>query len=576
MAQDTGTGPEGPIEARDYDVFISYAHVDADADVANAARIAEWLEGLGYEVWWDRKLIAGQKWPKELKEKVERSTRVIVLWSPRAAESDWVSFETKLADIDDKLVPLIIERHPTPKSWASTHRVVVESFEQQKTEILKVLRLPSARPSAGDAGGRDDARVAIAALPTGAGRLIGRDIELAQLHRAWESGAPSPDPNEKTNVVVLHAIGGAGKTALMRRFVDDLANEGFPGAHKVFGWSAYSQGSGEDKNIDADKFLNDALRHFGHDVDRKPIRDPMEKGRVLARLVKKGRNLLVLDGLEPLQSEPGINRGYLKDRGVAALVKELAADNKGLVVITSRQELPELQGVRLPRVINHTLEALSPKEGAQLLRELGVWGTREELEKAAAEVEGHALSLSLLGTYLDTVHAGDARKRDHSEFAEAVAGAAKEGDRKARRAQHIMKKYVERFAELKGEGRTEIAILRMVGLFDRPAPKEALEALLAEPAIPGLTDAFHGISAPERGWRPGAWCRRWGRSVARREARGPTGEQRSLTAFPQAVHSGAFAGGGHGPNQGWLGLRSPNATGDSDHDDRQDDLKGSD
>ena len=303
-------------------------------------------------------------------------------------------------------------------------------------------------------------------------------------------------------MVVLHAIGGAGKTALMRRFVDDLNDRGFPGAHKVFGWSAYSQGSGEDRNVDADKFLNDALRHFGHDVDNRPIRDPLEKGRTLARLVKKERSLLVLDGLEPLQQPPGVNRGYLKDRGVAALVKELAADNKGLLVITSRQELPELESAQAPRVINSALEALNPKEGAQLLRELGVWGTQRDLEKATEEVEGHALSLSLLGTYLDTVHAGDARKRDHFEFAQAVAGAAKEGDRKARRAQHIMRRYVERFAELRGTaggGEPEIAILRMVGLFDRPAPKEALDALLLEPAIPGLTDAFHGLSAHERG-----------------------------------------------------------------------------
>ena len=89
-------------------------------------------------------------------------------------------------------------------------------------------------------------------------------------------------------------------------------------------------------------------------------------------------------------------------------------------------------------MVNSALEALNPKEGAELLRELGVWGTQSELEKAASEVEGHALSLSLLGTYLDTVHAGDVRKRDHFEFAQAVAGAAKEGERKARRAQHIM------------------------------------------------------------------------------------------------------------------------------------------
>ena len=489
-------------------MFISYAHLDADHDVASAHRIAAWLEDLGYHVWWDRKLIAGQKWPKELKIKLDRSRRVIVLWSPQAALSEWVDFETKLADaIEDKLVPLIIEPHPTPEAWASTHRVVVTSFEEQKQAILDVLKLPPPAPKA-TASARDDARVSIAELPTGAGRLIGREVELAALHAAWDSTAPGADPAHKTNVVVLHAIGGAGKTALMRRFVDDLADQGFPGADKVFGWSAYSQDSGEDRNVSADKFLSDALRHFGWDVDKEPIKDQLQKGRTLAGLVRGGRNLFILDGLEPLQAPPEVNGGYLKDRGVAALVKELATQNAGLLVITSRQQLPELASAKPPRVIDSALEALSAPAGAELLGELGVWGSQEELEAASDELEGHALSLSLLGTYLDTVYAGDVRKRDHFDFAQAVAGAAKQGQRRARRAQHVMARYVERFAEIEaatGDGGAELAILRMVGLFDRPAPKDALEELLREPAIAGLTDAFHGIDPHERAER-WAWA----------------------------------------------------------------------
>ena len=64
--------------------------------------------------------------------------------------------------------------------------------------------------------------------------------------------------------------------------------------------------------------------------------------------------------------------------------------------------------------------------------------------------------------------------------------------RYARRAARIMEGTLER------QGEAETAILHMVGLFDRPAEREALEAVLAEPAIPGLTDAFHGLSASQR------------------------------------------------------------------------------
>jgi hypothetical protein len=48
-----------------------------------------------------------------------------------------------------------------------------------------------------------------------------------------------------------------------------------------------------------------------------------------------------------------------------------------------------------------------------------------------------------------------------------------------------------------GEG-AELAVLRMLGLFDRPADKTALEALLKSPAIPGLTESLTDL-------RPAAW-----------------------------------------------------------------------
>jgi predicted ATPase len=48
-----------------------------------------------------------------------------------------------------------------------------------------------------------------------------------------------------------------------------------------------------------------------------------------------------------------------------------------------------------------------------------------------------------------------------------------------------------------GEG-SELSVLRMLGLFDRPADEKALEALLKSPAIPGLTELLTDL-------RPTAW-----------------------------------------------------------------------
>jgi hypothetical protein len=45
----------------------------------------------------------------------------------------------------------------------------------------------------------------------------------------------------------------------------------------------------------------------------------------------------------------------------------------------------------------------------------------------------------------------------------------------------------------------ELSILRMLGLFDRPADEKALEALLEPPAIPGLTESLIDLRTTE--WR---------------------------------------------------------------------------
>ena len=43
-----------------------------------------------------------------------------------------------------------------------------------------------------------------------------------------------------------------------------------------------------------------------------------------------------------------------------------------------------------------------------------------------------------------------------------------------------------------GEG-SELAVLRMLGLFDRPADEQALECLRKPPAIPGLTEELMAV-----------------------------------------------------------------------------------
>jgi len=61
---------------------------------------------------------------------------------------------------------------------------------------------------------------------------------------------------------------------------------------------------------------------------------PECKCRYRSCLVAHRRTLLVLDGLEPLQNPPGPQEGRLREPGLQALLRELAAFNMGLCVDT--------------------------------------------------------------------------------------------------------------------------------------------------------------------------------------------------------------------------------------------------
>ena len=103
----------------------------------------------------------------------------------------------------------------------------------------------------------------------------------------------------------------------------------------------------------------------------------------------------------------------------------------------------------------------------RLLRALGVKGDEEELRSASDEFRGHCLALTLLGSYLADAYNGDVRCR--REVSERLAHDARQGVH----ARKVMESYQTWF----GEG-PELSVLRMLGLFDRPADEKALGVLL--------------------------------------------------------------------------------------------------
>src|SRR3954453_17901818 len=115
-----------------------------------------------------------------------------------------------------------------------------------------------------------------------------------------------------------------------------------------------------------------------------------DKGRRLAQLVGERRALLILDGLEPLQYAPtSPTPGELKDQGIAALLKGLAANSRGLCVVTTRYSIPDLRAYVGKTVADHKLARLSTEAGIALLQSFGVKGS---LRQTIPNADGRTLN----------------------------------------------------------------------------------------------------------------------------------------------------------------------------------------
>ena len=158
------------------------------------------------------------------------------------------------------------------------------------------------------------------------------------------------------NVVTIVAWAGVGKSTLVNHWLRGMAAKHYRAAELVFGWSFYRQGSSGGTSF-ADEFLDAALTWFG-DPDPR-IGTAWEKGERLAKLISHRRTLLVLDGLEPLQNPPGSQEGRLRERSLEALLKELAAFNTGLCVITTRLPVADIGDHERTSAPRRDLEHLS-------------------------------------------------------------------------------------------------------------------------------------------------------------------------------------------------------------------------
>ena len=426
-------------------VFVSYSHRDEEWKdrLLPYLQILEQVENV--ESWDDRKIGVGENWYRRIYEVLEKTSVAICLVSEnflasRFCQEEEMSFLLQKRQKGGlEIFPILIRRCPwklypwlkklqmLPRDgkslvddFSGREHLVFTDLAEQAAEFIQDKKSPKRPKTTFDAPKLLD----VSRLPKTGSLLFGRRDELNLLDKAWG--------DENTNIVIFKAHGGVGKSTLVRVWTEQMDEDNYRRAEAVYAWSFYSQGTSE-RVTSADQFMATALEFFGDADPQKG--SAWDRGERLAKLVAKQRTLLLLDGMEPLQSGRDFDRGEIKDPALKTLLEGLAERNPGLCVISTREEVADLEGA-IERV---DLEKVSTVAGRALLRVGGVPGTDSELEALVENFGRHA------------------------------------------------RRVMAAFETLFGEG-PELDLLRVLGLFDGPVEETVIEALLADPPIKGLTD----------------------------------------------------------------------------------------
>jgi tetratricopeptide (TPR) repeat protein len=502
-------------------VFISYSHKDEEWKDRLHPHLGI-LRRVGHiDLWDDRRIGSGAEWYDEIKGAMEKAAVAVCLISADYLDSDFINKEEipYLLERYEKegmvLIPVLLRPCPWKVfSWLRAIQMIPrdgkcvcrdfrgnedEPFAQVAERINEIVTAPDyAPPAPPPPAWEPPENVNIARMPETGAKLFGRRDELALLDDVWDS--------DTTHILSFVAWGGVGKSTLVNKWLAQMAEDNYRGARRVYAWSFYSQGTGE-RVTSADLFIATALAWFG---DPDPTQgSPWDKGQRLAELVRQEKTLLVLDGMEPLQSYLDYERGKVTDPALATLLAELARENPGLCLITTREPVADL--ARCPdTTLEKNLEQISDGAGRALLRVGGVQGTDAEMEQATRDFGNHALALNLLAAYLHALPGHPIA---------AAAGIPDLPDVSADEGKHprrVMAAFAARF----GAG-PEVELLRVLGLFDRPADAGEIAALREPPPIPDLTEHIQALSegdwlrllerlrktgliAPESTHRPGA------------------------------------------------------------------------
>ncbi len=274
------------------------------------------------------------------------------------------------------------------------------------------------RPSAADVSADQLAPMIIEkSVPTVAGkarvtRLAPRYIHGVALPKNWaDRGAEIQRiagllEGEDVHLVNIVAIGGTGKTSVMRKIADYLTerSEKFD---SLIWFSFY-------RDEDVERFFLEACRYLAPGFDPAAYESTFERASLLQEAIENRSALIVLDGFERIvHAGPGSPAiGRISRREMASFFSYvLSSHTRTTIALTSRVRLDEF--AETEGYFEEELPDLQLDAAVDYLKSGGIGGPERSLRQAATAYGCHALALAV---YLDYVRyrgfAGDIRQVD--------------------------------------------------------------------------------------------------------------------------------------------------------------------
>lgn len=480
----------------DYDVFLSYNRADTQSVKQIATRLAS--EGHVYPFLDEWCLIPGDPWQEAIEEALDRSATCVVFLGqvgigPWENEEMRSALDDRVRDKSIRVIPVLLpgadpqDPKTLPRflrrlSWVD-YRNGVEDEEAFRLLIAGIFGQQPGRPTDQDKGFAVQRRTLKPRIvhPLHPVSDFQDRPELEAIRTFWmRENAPG--------IISLVGIGGAGKTALVTRFLQELPSSGIthaaviknqdmPAPAGVFIWSLYDL-----PNVD--QFISSLFEYL--------TGRPETSGRTInttSQLVQfleassLGRILIVIDGMEVVQEDrrTGQAFGMLRDSSMRHLLRRLAQGISDVrVFVTSRFPVPDLMPFLKSGYQQVDTDQLDMNSARALLRARGVRGSRSEIDELIRDFGSHALTLDHLGSLLRDFFGGKASSAGELPALDEIGGESA-SDYQAYRLARIFEHYEQQLPA------DELSVLQKLCVFRLPVEANVLAEMFADSEKSGKT-----------------------------------------------------------------------------------------